>query len=94
MDSFLEKAKKFNVDWNDLPRRTLIVFATCVALIVAFAAFPYFAPFVCALAFSWIIHAPRGNQLAVREDRKFPRVWARCSRSSSCSAPSSRASRF
>ncbi len=55
MDSLLDKARKFNVDWNDLPRRALIVFATCAALIIAFWAFPFFAPFVCALVFSWII---------------------------------------
>lgn len=55
MDSFLDKARKFNVDWNDLPRRALIVLATCVALVLAFTAFRYFAPFVCALVFSWVI---------------------------------------
>lgn len=55
MDSFLDKARKFNVDWNDLPRRIAIVLTTCVALLIVFAAFPYFAPFVCALAFSWVI---------------------------------------
>jgi sporulation integral membrane protein YtvI len=55
MDSFLDRARKFNGDWNDLPRRALIVLATCIALVVALAAFPYFAPFVCALVFSWVI---------------------------------------
>ncbi len=55
MDSLLDKARKINDEWNDLPRRALIVFATCVALVVAFAAFKYFAPFVCALVFSWVV---------------------------------------
>lgn len=55
MDSLLSRAKRFNDDWNDLPRRALIVLATGVALVTAFAAFKYFAPFVCALAFSWVI---------------------------------------
>lgn len=55
MERWWDKIKTFNDEWNDLPRRLflIVVLMCCLWLIVQ--VFPYVAPAVLALLFSWMI---------------------------------------
>lgn len=55
MSRFTEPLKKFNDEWNDLPRRLLTILLLIGVLFLALYALPYVAPFVVAALFSWML---------------------------------------
>lgn len=56
--SFSDKLRAFNADWNDLPRRLLWIVALIGLLLLALLAFPYVAPFVFSAVLAWLINGP------------------------------------
>lgn len=55
MEAYIEKIKQLNREWNDLPRKLLVILATVAGLALVWAALKYLAPLACALVFACLI---------------------------------------
>lgn len=55
MNRLMDTLKKFNAEWNDLPRRLLLIIVLIGSLLFALLIFPFIAPFVLAALFAWMI---------------------------------------
>lgn len=55
MNRFWDFIRRINEDWNDLPKKLLLIVCLIAVLFLALYAFPYVAPFALAAVFAWMI---------------------------------------